>query len=180
MNAPITLAFVAICALSLLLNYLTDGYTNSYIFSTYNASLLDPLTYVRLFAHIFGHVSVEHFISNMMYIILLGPILEEKYGDRLIIVIFATALFTGIIHNIFFIDYALLGASGVCFAFIILASITGDKRGIPLTLIIVTCIWIGGELYKSFTVADNISQLAHIIGGTLGALLGLAFKNREL
>ncbi|MBR2578176.1 MAG: rhomboid family intramembrane serine protease [Erysipelotrichaceae bacterium] len=176
-NAPITLGFVGICVAALILQNITAYASTFYIFSTYGSSLLDPLTYVRLIGHVFGHADINHLVSNMMYILLLGPILEEKYKDRLIVVIIITALVTGIVHNIVAPDIQLLGASGVVFAFILLSSITGDEYGIPVTLIIVAIMWIGGEIYDGLMFADSISQLTHILGGLVGAVVGMLFKH---
>ena len=174
-NAPITLTFVAICVGALILNILTRGYTNDLIFSTYDAPLTDPLTFVRLICHVFGHADIDHLIGNMLYILLLGPILEDKYGTNLIFVILITALVTGIIHNIIAPYSALLGASGVVFAFILLASFTGNSDGIPITAILVAVLWLGGEVIDIFTV-DSVSQMAHIIGGIVGAIMGFVLR----
>lgn len=176
LNAPITLGFVSICIIAYLLAVITDGRANIIFFSTYHSSLFDPFTSIRLITHIFGHSSLEHLLSNMIYILLLGPILEEKYHDKLIFIIFLTALITGIFHNIFYPNVYLLGASGVVFAFILLASITGEGDGIPLTLIIAALMWLGTEFYNGIFIEDNISQLTHIIGGVSGLILGLYFK----
>jgi len=176
-NAPITLTFTLICFLALFLQMITNGDSTVLLFSTYSSSLLDPLTYVRLIGHIFGHADFDHLISNMIYILLLGPMLEEKYHDRLIIVIIVTALVTGICNNIFQPGVMLLGASGVVFAFILLASITGKDKGIPITLILVAVLWIGGEVTSMLTVTDSISHITHIIGGLVGGAIGLFFKN---
>ncbi len=174
-NAPITLTFSLICIMALVLNWLTGGVSNNLVFSTYSSSFLNPMTYVRLIGHVFGHSDVSHLISNLLYILLLGPMLEEKYHDGLITVILATAVVTGLIHNIFFPSTVLLGASGVVFAFILLAPITGNK-GIPITLILVAVLWIGGEIYNGLFTVDNISHLTHIIGGVVGMVIGLAFR----
>ena len=176
LNAPITLGFSLICIIALLLNMVSSGKTNVLFFSTYGSSLLSPMTYIRLLGHIFGHANVDHLVSNLLYILLLGPMLEEKYGKRLIIVILSTAAVTGIVHNLLSPNTMLLGASGVVFAFIILASITGNEEGIPVTLIIVALLWIGSEIYTGITTADSVSQLTHIVGGLTGGLIGLAFK----
>ena len=175
-NAPITLTFSLICIVALLLNYISKGKTNLWLFSTYGSSLLSPMTYLRLFTHVFGHSDINHLMSNLLYILLLGPILEEKYGNKLIIVIFSTAIVTGLVHNLFSPNIMLLGASGVVFSFIILASITGNQDGIPLTLLIVALLWIGGEIYTGLTSIDSISQLSHIIGGFCGGVIGLMLK----
>lgn len=177
-NAPITLTFVGICLLALVLDALTLGRSTDSVFSTYKSSLLDPLMYVRLIGHVFGHAGYSHFISNMLYILLLGPMLEEKYHDKLIIVIIATALVTGVCNNIFSPNTQLLGASGVVFAFILLASITGRDDGIPITLILVAILWVGGEV-MGLTNSDGISHITHIIGGIVGAIIGLSFKNNR-
>ena len=176
LNAPITLGFSLICIIALLLNMVSSGKTNVLFFSTYGSSLLSPMTYIRLLGHIFGHANVDHLVSNLLYILLLGPMLEAKYGKRLIIVILSTAAVTGIVHNLLSPNTMLLGASGVVFAFIILASITGNEEGTPVTLIIVALLWIGSEIYTGITTADSVSQLTHIVGGLTGGIIGLAFK----
>lgn len=178
-NSPIILSFVAMCCIVLLLQNITDGISTRLLFATYGSSLLDPLTYLRLIGHIFGHANLSHLISNMTYILLLGPMLEEKYHDKLIIVIIITALVTGIVHNIISPNVALLGASGVVFSFILLSSITGNENGIPITLIFVAIMWIGGEIFTGLTTTDTISQLTHILGGLVGAIVGLRFKNNQ-
>lgn len=179
LNAPITLGFCGVCLFALMLQYLTGGASTNLLFSTYGSSFLNPLTYVRLIGHVFGHADFDHLISNMLFILLLGPMLEEKYKERLIYVIVVTALVTGILHNIFQPNVQLLGASGVVFAFILLASITGNSQGIPVTLILVAILWIGGEVYDGLTSPDNVSHITHIVGGIVGALIGLAFKKRN-
>ncbi len=178
LNAPITLTFVLICIGALAADYLTGGRSTVLVFSTYGSSWLSPMTYVRLICHVFGHGGIEHLTSNMLYILLLGPILEEKYHDRLTIVILITAAVTGIVHNILQPHVMLLGASGVVFAFILLASITGKEKGIPITLILVAALWLGGEIYDGIVSADNVSQITHIIGGLSGAVLGMRFKHK--
>jgi GlpG protein len=117
----------------------------------------------------------------MRYILLLGPLLEEKYGSRLIlVVILITAGVTGILNFILFPDAALLGASGVVFAFIILSSITGfNSKEIPLTFILVAVIYLGQQIYSGLFIKDNIANFAHIIGGLVGAILGFALNRRD-
>lgn len=178
-NAPITLMFVIVCLMTIVLDSITAGKSTELFFSTYGSSWLHPLTYVRLVGHVFGHESLSHLISNALYLLLLGPMLEEKYHDKIIIVILVTAIVTGLVNNIIQPNVALLGSSGVVFAFILMASITGKNEGIPITLILVAVLWLGQELYAGINNTDNISQLTHIIGGLSGALLGLVFKDKN-
>ena len=62
---------------------------------------------------------------NMMFFLLLGPGIEEKYGSKnTLIMIAVTALITGLVNYLFFPRAMLLGASGIVFCFIILSSMT--------------------------------------------------------
>ena len=173
-NAPVILGFVFACFIVQIFNTISSGRTGEILFMTYHSSLKNPLTYIRFFTHVLGHNGWEHLISNMVYVLLLGPLLEEKYGSELLLwVIGITALITGLINYVFFWNVALCGASGVCFAFILLASFTGFKEGeIPLTFILVAVFFIGQQFFDSFTVKQNISYMAHIIGGITGGIIG--------
>ena len=119
-------------------------------------------------------------LNNAAFLLLLGPMLEEKHGSQTLIEIIAiTALVTGIVNYVFFPTVALCGASGVVFAFIILASLTGFKDGeIPLTFILVAIIYIGQQIFEGITVSDNISNMAHIVGGAVGAVLGYLLNKK--
>ena len=180
-NSPVVLGFASICFLVMILNFITGGISNQVVFMTYHSSLKDPMTYIRLFTHILGHDGWEHFIGNMAYILLLGPLLEEKYGSvRILQVIAITALVTGAINYIFFWNVALCGASGVCFAFILLSSFTSFKEGeIPLTFILVAVIYLGQQIFEGIALKDNISNMAHIFGGIVGSWIGYILNKKS-
>ena len=180
-NSPVILGFTLICLAALILNTITGGLANRMIFSVYRSSMLNPLTYIRFIGHIFGHSGWQHFIGNIMLILVIGPLLEEKYGFRNILaVILSTALITGIIHFMFFPHTMLLGASGVVFALILLSSFVSIKEGeIPMTFILVTVIYIGQQIFEGIFVNDNISNLTHMIGGITGAGMGYALNKRK-
>lgn len=173
-NAPVVLSLVAISFLATLLNYITDGASGRMLFMTYHSPLLSPLTWVRAITHIFGHADWSHLIGNMSYLLLLGPMLEEKYkSSTLAIVVVLTALATSLVNYIFFPYIALCGASGVVFAFILLSSFTSFKDGeIPLTFILVALFFLRQQVYEGITVQDNISNTAHIVGGIVGGITG--------
>ncbi len=174
LNAPVVLTIGAISFVATLLNYLTGGKTGQMLFMTYRSSLASPLTWVRAFTHVFGHADWSHLIGNMSYLLLLGPMLEEKYSSRtLAIAVAITAFVTSLINYVFFPDVALCGASGVVFAFILLSSFTSFREGeIPLTFILVAVFFIGQQVFEGLLVRDNISNMAHIIGGIVGGFLG--------
>ena len=180
-NAPVTLTFVLLCFVAVGLSYLTRGWTEYRIFMTYRSSLADPLTYVRAFAHVLGHGDFGHLFSNISYLLLLGPVLEERYGSKkVIIIIIITALLTGIVNSVFFPNSALLGASGIVFAFIILTSFSVVKDGkIPVTFILVAVCFMGQQIYDGISNDDNISYISHILGGVIGLIAGFNFNSRK-
>ena len=174
-NAPVTLAFVLLSLISFVIGVLTHFKSTEFLFITYRSSFIDPLFYVRLVTYVFGHADWSHFISNMTYILLLSPLIEEKYGPKALIeMILITAVVGGIVNSLLFKYQGLCGASGIVFMLIVLSSITSVKnKEIPITLILVFVIFVGGEVYNALFVSDSISQLTHIIGGICGAIFGL-------
>ena len=179
-NSPVILGFTLLCFIVLILDKITGGTSTNTLFSVYRSSLLSPLTYIRFFGHILGHAGWEHFIGNFMMILVVGPLLEEKYGSRnLLFVILATALVTGVTNFVLFPHTQLLGASGVVFALILLSSFTSFKEGkVPITFLLVAILYIGEQIYSGIFIQDNISNLTHIIGGFVGSSLGF-FMNKN-
>lgn len=176
-NAPVTLGFVVISLMVTIIDtYVNSRFAESFFAVGPSMSVSSPLDYFQLVSHIFGHSGFQHLFGNLFMLLLLGPILEEKYGtNRMILLIVLTAAVTGIL-NVLFFPHGLMGASGIVFMTIILASIVNlRENSIPLTFILVFCLFIGGEVIKIFE-EDNISQMAHIIGGLCGAFAG--FKMR--
>ena len=173
-NAPVTIGFVCICLFVLFINMSTDFNTLSY-FVTYRDSLRNPMTYIRWITYIFGHSDWSHFTSNMTFILLLGPMIEEKYGSRkLCIMIGITGIIGAILNSLLFYNTVLGGSSGIVFMLMIVSSITSVKqKEIPLTLILVFVIFVGKEIYSALFEQDSISQLTHIAGGFCGAYFGL-------
>ena len=176
-NAPVTLTFALISMGVLLLSQVTNGETTQLLFSTYRSSWLDPLTYIRVFSHVLGHISWSHYSGNMVLFLVLGPMLEEKYQSKIILImILITAFVSGVFYLVFYPNSMLLGASGVVFMMIVLSSVAGMKHGkIPLTLILVIIVYLGGELIN-IGINDGIAHGAHILGGICGAGFGLTTK----
>ena len=121
-------------------------------------------------------------MGNIMMILVVGPLLEEKYGSsNILFVILSTALVTGIVNFVFFPNVQLLGASGVVFAFILLSSLTSIAEGkIPITFILVAIIYIGEQVYSGIFINDNVANLTHIIGGLVGSVLGYIMNRYKM
>ncbi|WP_195522887.1 rhomboid family intramembrane serine protease [Roseburia intestinalis] len=181
-NSPVILGFTLACFIVLILDKVTGSASTLALFSVYRSSLASPLTYIRFFGHVLGHASWDHFFGNIMMLLVVGPLLEEKYGSaNILFVILATALVTGVINFIFFPHVQLLGASGVVFAFILLASLTSiEEEKIPLTFILVALIYIGQQVYDGLFIRDNVSNLTHILGGIVGSSLGYVMNKNKM
>jgi membrane associated rhomboid family serine protease len=175
-NSPVILTFALISSAVFFGNMAISGLTMEYFAVGTSVNFSDPVSIFNLFSHVLGHGSMEHLLGNMTFILLLGPIVEEKYGSKftLAIIVF-TALITGLL-NITFFSTGLLGASGIVFMLILLVSFTNVKGGqIPLTFILVALLFIGKEVIQSLN-SDHVSQFAHIIGGICGSFFGFIGK----
>ncbi|MBQ2991092.1 MAG: rhomboid family intramembrane serine protease [Clostridia bacterium] len=177
-NSPAVLTFALFSLAALGLSILTGGSSNRLVFGVYRSSFFHPMTYVRLLCHVLGHTTFSHYVSNMALILSLGPIVEERYGSsRLMIMFAATAVISGLFHIFFGGNTLLMGASGIVYMLIFLASTSGAKSGeIPLTLVAVAALYLTQEVIDGLFTADNISQLTHIVGGICGAAMGLFLR----
>lgn len=179
-NAPVVVYYTIISFVVLLFGYATLGTTTDNFFTCFRSDLSDPMMWLRMVTYIFGHSDMAHYTGNFFLIILLGPMLEEKYGSKsLLIMILLTALAGGIV-NVLIGTAGLRGASGIAFMFIVLCSCTTVQSGkIPLTMVLVVVIYLGREIMSGVLTTDNISQLTHIVGGVCGVAFGLYYnKNR--
>ena len=177
-NSPVVITFAFLSLFALLADEVSGGWTNQHIFSVYRAPLSDPLTYARAFLHVLGHTDWEHYSNNILLMLVIGPQLEEKYGSKtLLLCSSVTALVTGLVQCLLFPNAALLGASGILFMMLLMASMGGMSSGkIPLTMILVAAFYLGGEIRTAMAVRDSISRLTHVIGGVCGAALGFGLS----
>ena len=180
-NAPVVLTFSLLSLGALIFGMLTGGGSTRLLFCVYRAPLTDPLTYVRMFTHVLGHANYTHFIGNIMLLLVIGPPLEEKYGSRTLLAgILLTAGVSGILQCVFFPGSALLGASGIVFMLIMLASLAGMKDGrIPLTLILAAVLYLGQEVYAMVVLRDNVANFMHLVGGVTGTVFGVVLAKRR-
>jgi membrane associated rhomboid family serine protease len=172
-NSPVILTFALAACVIMAADGIAGGRLTPNLFATYPGfQWTSPLFYLRLISHVLGHKNWAHVTANFSVILLIGPILEEKYGSAsLIKMMLITALVTGLLNAAFFTT-GLLGASGLAFMMILLVSFTNHKEGeIPLTFVLVVALFLAKEAVQAFS-QDDISQFAHIIGGICGSLFG--------
>ena len=162
-NAVVTLTMFFISLGILLLDKITKGKASRKIFSTERASLLNPLTYIRFFTHILGHSDWEHLSNNYLKILLLGPLIEEKYGSINFLIMILITAFVVAIANFIKGHVWLKGASCISFMLTVLSAFVNiTENKIPITLILIILFYIIDEI-KKLKRDDNIAHDSHII-----------------
>ena len=179
-NAVVILSYFFICLVILILDKLAQGRLVNNLFSTgRNDSLLNPLTYFKLISLSLGHSSWDHLYNNFLKILLIGPLIEEKYGSlNLLIMIILTSLIIGIINRIFSKN-RILGASGIAYMLIVLCSFVNIESGkIPITVVLIILFFVVDEIINLLKrKKDGISHLGHVTGAICGILLGILSMN---
>jgi len=175
-NAPVTFSFSLSCILVMLLDqYVFPGLVGSYLTAPgadFNPSL--PSHYFSVLLYVFGHESWTHLWNNFLFLLLLGPILEEKYAPKpLLLMMLTTTLVTGV-FNILMKQPPLVGASSLVFMMIMLVSFARTKGGdIPVSFILIFVLFLLAELTRGAQNANpSVSNLAHVIGGVCGTIFG--------
>ena len=181
-NSIVILTMFFISLVEVILHYVLHGVIVDTLFSTERASFLNPLTYLRSFTHIFGHSDWGHFSRNYMKILLLGPMIEEKYGSINLLIMVAITAFVISLINAIVGKTRLRGASGIVFMLVGLSSIVNISDGrIPLTLVLIIIFYVMDEIIDTIINAnDGISHLSHLVGALCGIVLGFICININL
>jgi len=146
----------------------------------------------QMFSYILGHSSWDHLLGNTSQILILGNIIEEKFGSiklaKMILITALTGSCATFLVNAFNVHlrglnygYTVRGASGIVYSFWVLASVVGNKSGkIPLELLIVLSIILTSSVFNFYWYpSTNISHMGHVIGGITGGVLGLIYAERQ-
>ena len=138
-------------------------------------SLLHPWTWLTLLTWPFVHADTEHLWSNLMFFLLLSPSLENKQSwPEYLFCLFLTSVVIGLGHLVFGGNQTnLIGASGWVFMMIILSTFTSDEPGTISVLTIIVALMYGWREIREAFSPNQISQLAHALGGVCGLLFGL-------
>jgi rhomboid protease GluP len=176
-NSPVILTYALVCALVLIIDQISGGvFITSYFALQPTFDSHSFLSWMRMVTYVIGHQNWTHLISNFSFILLIGPVLEEKYGSLpLLAMMLVTALATAALNLLLF-HTGLYGASGIVFMLILLSSFTNIRQGeIPVTFILIVALYVVREFVNALT-PDTVSQLAHIAGGIIGGVFGFLFS----
>ena len=178
-NSPVIITYLIVSLGAWLLNIITGGKSNKLLFTSYRSSIFNPLTYIRLFTHAIGHIDLSHLIHNFLFILLIGPMIEEKYGSiNLLIMILITAFITGIV-NFIIGKYRIQGASNIVFMMIALSAFVNMSSKIPLTLVFIIIFYFIDELVHLFR-KDGVAHYGHLVGAVCGVLFGFLCSNDSI
>lgn len=168
-DSPVILSFAIISAIISILSLFMP--INQFL--AFPGKFYNLISFLQVFTAGFSHANFNHLLGNMSLFLLLGPLLEEKYGSKKIfLMIFETLLLTAVINSIF-IKQPVLGASGIVFMMIALAGIGKNSKNneINLSFILIALLFSGSEIVGIFK-NDGISHFSHLMGGVCGAILG--------
>lgn len=172
-NSVVIISYFLICLLVLIVNTISKGKLNKFLVMR-RGNLLNPMTYVRLVTTGLCHKDWTHFRNNFIMILLIGPMLEEKYGSiPLLEMIAITTAISSLVH-LFIYESSAIGASDNVFMLVVLCSIVNVTEGkIPVTLILIFLFYVADEIIKLiFKKNDNISHDSHIVGAVCGFIFG--------
>lgn len=172
-NSLVIISYFLICLIILILNIIFRGKVNKML-AVRRGNIFNPLNYIRLITTGLCHQDWNHFRNNFILILLVGPMLEEKYGSiNLLVMILITTLISSLLHIIMHKSSA-IGASDNVYMMIVLCSIVNITNGkIPITLILILLFYVADEIIKLlFKRRDNIAHDSHIIGAICGFIFG--------
>lgn len=179
-NSPVSLIFAICCLVATLLSlYLPKGVAEK-VANFFNApncqssenafNWKNALDYFRLFLYVFKHSDWNHLLSNLAFILLLGPMMELRFGKTIFSLMILTATFVAGILCASLLSKPMSGASGIVFMLILLntlASIT--KSEIPVTFVLVLVAFLAKEILTAVDT-KNIAIIAQIAGAVCGSL----------
>ena len=133
-------------------------------------SFSDFPSILRLFIHVFGYDEASVLICNLIFILLLGPAMEERYGSVIIgIMIFVSALFSGVL-NACFCQNAVCGAEPVVFMLILLWTMMQLSRSkISASAIAVIALFVTMLVFRK-NPNGLVGLIVTIAGGLCGSL----------
>ena len=172
-NSIVIISYFLICLIFVILNAILNGKINDF-FAVRRGSFLNPMNYVRLLTTGLCHEDWAHFRNNFIIILLVGPMLEEKYGSiQLLEMLLITTALSSMLHFIFH-NNGSIGASDNVYMMVVLCSIVNITEGkIPITLVLIFLFYVADELIKMFTKKkDHIAHDSHIIGAICGFIYG--------
>ncbi|MEE1182006.1 MAG: rhomboid family intramembrane serine protease [Treponema sp.] len=184
---PVTVTFVIAAVVVFLIDsFLLKGKISSVLICHGSKQAAIPFNFksaadfTGLIFYVFGNASWEMLFANLIVILLLGQILEERYGSLMLgLMMFISVLISGVL-TVCVSTVPLSGAGCVIFMMAVLVSLTElTKKRIPLSCLLVFVLFLAFEIYRNTKGAagSNAMQkvcgvLIEMVGGICGSIFG--------
>lgn len=178
-DAPVTLSF----ALAVLVIFILDTFafkgklSGQWLLSPTAAGGFLPFAFsdfasiLRLFLHVFGYTDPSFLLCNLIFVLLLGPAMEERYGSVIIgIMIFVAALFSGVLYACF-CKVPACGAEPIVFMLVLLCTMMHLSRSkVSASSLVVIALFIG-----MLVLRKNMNGVIGVVIIAAGGLCGSLF-----
>ena len=179
-DSYVSIAFVAISLIILLCDlFLSKGKIAAFLASPVLApenninqfNVTSIKSYFQMIFYVFAPSDVNVLIPSLIFIMLLGPTLEDRYGITVIgVMIFICALFSGVL-NACFCKNSLTGPSCIVYMMIFLNIFFSlIKKKIPLSFVVIFVLLIVKDV---LVPSENgiVGIIVNICGGLCGSLI---------
>lgn len=177
-DSPVTISFSLLSVLLFVLNCFAIKGTLDVKILTSPTTSAGPIpfmatqisSYLRLFLYAFGSQNFVGLLSNLLFLLMLGPVMEERYGSLVIGIMMAVSvLFSGVL-NTCFCETSLQGCMPIIFMMIFLNSFMSfSKKKIPVSFLVIFVFYIAREV-SGKTFSEIVGLIICITGGLCGSL----------
>lgn len=177
-DSPVTISFSLLSVLLFVLNCFAIKGTLDVKILTSPTTSAGPIpfmatqisSYLRLFLYAFGSQNFVGLLSNLLFLLMLGPVMEERYGSLVIGIMMAVSvLFSGVL-NTCFCETSLQGCMPIIFMMIFLNSFMSfSKKKIPVSFLVIFVFYIAREVFGK-TFSEIVGLIICITGGLCGSL----------
>ncbi|MBR1748526.1 MAG: rhomboid family intramembrane serine protease [Bacilli bacterium] len=173
-HSIVTIGYFFVCFGVFILNVVFKNKITK-LFQIRRGSFLNPMNYIRLVTSGVCHADFQHFRNNFIFILLLGPILEERFGSLVFLeMILITTVASSLFHLLFY-ESSAIGASDVVYMMVVLCGIICSFDGrIPITFVLLFLFFVFEEIVKMFfhKKNDSVGHDGHVIGAICGIVFG--------
>ncbi len=158
-------------------------------------NFFSPADYLKIILYAFGHSDVQEFFANLAILLLLGPVLEERYGSKMLALMAGTStLVTGVLCASLS-PISLSGSSQIVFMMIFLTFLSEwKKRNIKISWTALLCVYTFLEISvnleskiifgKEHSMAaifliKNTPILFYLVGASAGGIFGFLVQPKE-
>ena len=185
-DSPVVLVFSVVSAVIFISDLILKLNLSEKIFECPGAKSVpafdfkSALSYVKLVIYPFGGENSTSFFLNIGFILLLGPVLEERYGSiMLALMIFITSLVGGVLTACVSM-FGISGCGGIVFMMIILSVLSVFiKKQLPVSWIFIFTLYLAFSLFSGKKISgfmpfmqNNVPVFIQLASGICGSLFG--------